>query len=438
MSAPPSSLLGAIIAVLTVSVRNRRRAEEDLAITLLSIGDGVDRHGPRGARPAAQPRGGARQRAGRRGRPSGRPLGEVFRHEGRAPRRPQRRCSRQAVGRGGALHLAGGHRPGRARRQERRVERQRHPHPRRQRLRSGAWSSCSATSPSGRRSRSSCGRRRRWRPSAASPAASRTTSTTCSAVDPGLRRAPRCSGSTRASPLHDYARARSPKPAERAAALTAQLLTFSAQAGDRASGGRPATTSLARHRAACSAGSIGEDVELVASRPAPLARCVGGPGADRAGAGEPRASTRATRCPSGGTLTISTADVGLDARPAGARCPRRRGRGATSRLTRHRHRARASPPRRSAHIFEPVLHDQAGRQGDRARARGRATARSGRQRGRSRCKQRSSAPVPRSGSCCRGVAGSGGGAPEPGASRAPARGSGCILMIDDEKIMRRW
>ena len=88
------------------------------------------------------------------------------------------------------------------------------------------YCSMPATPASKRNSRSSSARPRRWRPSAGSPAASPTTSTTSSPSSSATARSD--PGRHRSEPTRRMTmRRRSARPAERAAALTAQLLAFS-------------------------------------------------------------------------------------------------------------------------------------------------------------------------------------------------------------------
>ena len=102
------------------------------------------------------------------------------------------------------------------------------------RIRSKASSSTRATSPSGARGggaeaqpKPSCGRRRRWKRSAGSPAGSRTTSTTCSPRSTATRTCCSSEFDPTIPAARDVEEIR--RSAERAAALTRQLLAFSRQ-----------------------------------------------------------------------------------------------------------------------------------------------------------------------------------------------------------------
>ena len=211
--------------------------------------------------------------------------------------------------------------------------------------------SCIRTSPSASSWRRSSFRRRRWKRSAGSPAASPTTSTTCS---PSSRlRASSLRADAVGRPGRRRPRARSSARAERGDGAHAPAARVQPPAGARAEGARPERDRGGRRRSLRRA-LVGEDVELVAdldradrtrSRPTRPAR------ADHHEPRRERARRDAARAARSTIATRSVERARTDERRI-----RRRPRRPATRVSRHRHRHRHGRATR-AHL-RAVLHDQ--------------------------------------------------------------------------------
>ena len=137
------------------------------------------------------------------------------------------------------------------------------------------------------------------------------------------------------------------------------------QAGAAAAGPRPERRSWPTWRRCCGR-LIGEDIELV-TQPGPRARAASRPTPGRSSRSSMNLAVNARDAmPTGGSLTIETANVELDEAYARAH-PERRSR-ALRDARGERHRRRAWTPATQAAHLRALLHHQGGGQGHRPRA----------------------------------------------------------------------
>ena len=110
--------------------------------------------------------------------------------------------------------------------------------------------------------------------------------------------------------------------------------------------------------------TLGEHVELVTSLAGDLWPGPGRPGPAGAGAGEPRASTPATPCPAGGTLTIDTGNITVDADTIAGGSQARPGHNVRLRVS---DTGTGMPAEVIEHAFEPFFTTKRRRRRNRAR-----------------------------------------------------------------------